>query len=278
MDAILREACQQFKDMLPWSKFFGEYGFSHLHNIAIGHLPLDIEEAIRANHLNPNQKDEIGRTPLRYAALQGNTTNLGAILRAGADLNVQSCKGNTALIWACFSHSSESVRLLLRYGASLNDAVSREVFGPIHALTIFGQFDEDSRSILELLLARGADINAENNPRHSSTVSHAVSVNNVEALRLLIENGADINLPDDSDDVPPFDAVAFMRNESLELLLSHRVNHLHVSNNGFNVLHWLAMHGNATCAMMLNRAKLTGFDPEARDQEGRTPYRFYATP
>ncbi|KAL9116136.1 MAG: hypothetical protein Q9227_000505 [Pyrenula ochraceoflavens] len=263
--------CERLGDMLPWSKFFDEYGFSYLHRIAIGHLPVDIEEALPAHRLQMNLKDEIGRTPLHYAALRGNATAIKALLEGGADVDAKSCKGDTPLVWACFSHSLESVQLLLCFGASVKNVSSREVYSPLHAITFSGTFNEDSRAILELLLDHGADINAQNNPRRTSPINLAATKSNIEALESLIQAGADVDIADFAGDVALTDAIVFLQTESLELLLRYKADHLHINRDGLTILHKLAMHGNAEVADVLSRAELKGLDPEARDREGRTP-------
>jgi len=67
---------------------------------------------------NLNEKEpNAGSTPLISAATFGRTAVAEALIKAGADMNLQNNDGSTALITAAFFCRTEIVKLLLHHGA-----------------------------------------------------------------------------------------------------------------------------------------------------------------
>lgn len=60
-----------------------------------------------------NQRDSMGRTPLMIAAMRGNLTPLVALIDKGADLDLQSNLGYTALSYAVQGHHCKVAKALL---------------------------------------------------------------------------------------------------------------------------------------------------------------------
>eukprot|EP00499_Haloplacidia_sp_CaronLabIsolate_P014330 CAMPEP_0196781068 /NCGR_PEP_ID=MMETSP1104-20130614/9029_1 /TAXON_ID=33652 /ORGANISM="Cafeteria sp., Strain Caron Lab Isolate" /LENGTH=568 /DNA_ID=CAMNT_0042151289 /DNA_START=68 /DNA_END=1771 /DNA_ORIENTATION=+ len=66
-----------------------------------------------------NQKDDHGCPPLVFAALHGSLETLRVLLRAGATVDEEDLDGNTALDIACACRTADFVRLLTDSGARL---------------------------------------------------------------------------------------------------------------------------------------------------------------
>ena len=64
--------------------------------------------------------DEQGNTPLMRAALDGQTKQVEALLRKGADVNAQNREGRTALMFAIINLRAATVETLLEFGADVN--------------------------------------------------------------------------------------------------------------------------------------------------------------
>jgi len=64
-----------------------------------------------------NKRDELGRTPLMYAARDGNLEKVKQLLKRGADVNLQDNNGRTALRYATAFGYEEIIALLKSYGA-----------------------------------------------------------------------------------------------------------------------------------------------------------------
>lgn len=68
--------------------------------------------------IDVNQKGHFGNTPLDTAAVRGNREEVEALIKGGADPNIQCEKGVTPLHDAVGQGHIEIVRLLLENGAS----------------------------------------------------------------------------------------------------------------------------------------------------------------
>ena len=99
--------------------------------------------------------DGAGRTPLIAAVHSDSSVWLARLIDSGAALDARDYTGNTALHYAIAQDSVDSVRLLLRSGASVNHANNG-----ITALHI--AVASERESIVKLLLDHGADPNAKN--------------------------------------------------------------------------------------------------------------------
>ena len=65
-------------------------------------------------------KDDEGYTALQRAAERGHQEIVSRLIKARADLNIQSTFGNTALHWAAFNEHNDVTCTLLKAGADLN--------------------------------------------------------------------------------------------------------------------------------------------------------------
>jgi ankyrin repeat protein len=109
--------------------------------------------------------------------------------------------------------------------------------------------------------------------RGSSTVEWACWCNKHTIGEYLIQMGADKNHADRLNGNPPlFSALTSQAYECLEMLLSHGVDVLHVSNTGSTVLHWMARSGDARMLRIMQSRKLQfeKVDTSSRDCSGRT--------
>lgn len=103
--------------------------------------------------------DAYGRTELHYAAINGDAVLSAEQLKAGADPNAQDDNGWTPLHFAAQESSISVVRLLIDAGANVD---VRDSFGnsPLTRAVFCSRGDG---SIIQQLLASGADPNAANN-------------------------------------------------------------------------------------------------------------------
>ena len=121
---------------------------------------MDIFEAARTDNatalndlLNEGQinaKDARGSTPLILATYYNNKASVAALLKAGADSEIQDSMGNTALMGVCFKGYTEVAKMLLESGA----LVDTQNGNGATALTFAATFGHND--IISLLLSHGA--------------------------------------------------------------------------------------------------------------------------
>ncbi|HXG49372.1 MAG TPA: ankyrin repeat domain-containing protein, partial [Methylomirabilota bacterium] len=141
-----------------------------------------------------NATNEAGATALMRAATDFDKTRL--LVERGADVNVRSRMGNTALLLAARpADSHRTVELLLAHGA---DAKATNNAG---ATALMAAAAGGDLSSARLLLKHGAEVNALPTPDEQgflfgggrSALMWAAFRGNVAMLRLLVEAGANVN-------------------------------------------------------------------------------------
>lgn len=151
-------------------------------------------------------------TLLGIAAMNGNSKVARFLIDQGADVNVKSAEGMTALIAAvAFSQSVETVSMLIKAGADINaqDDIGRSAL--IEAVHVDGRPE-----IIELLIRAGADVNLQdkygetalmwsasmpnypNKDNEDNKDSHRLTEYKNEIVRFLIKSGADVNIHDNN--------------------------------------------------------------------------------
>ena len=77
----------------------------------------DVESLLKAAAQNRDARTPLGASPLNYAAMNGDSGALKALLAAGANPNARDFDGRTALHMAAFSTRKDNAMLLLQAGA-----------------------------------------------------------------------------------------------------------------------------------------------------------------
>jgi ankyrin repeat protein len=161
---------------------------------------------------DPNVRDRHGRTPLHYAIMLDGPLRL--LLDHGADPNARDKEGKTPLHYAVAHGRSDAVKLLLEYGAEVDEELAEALrLTPLHLAALRGSAEEAER-----LLKSGADPNVRDvfgrTPLH-----YAAARNHKAAAELLLKHGADPNAKDDGRVTPLDLAVRRCAVDVLELLL-----------------------------------------------------------
>ena len=110
-----------------------------------------------------------------------NVTILEALLKRGADVNVQDVSGTTPLLYACLNQFSESARMLVEHKADVN-ARNHLRTAPL----IWGTGNPE---IVKNLLLHHAEVNAKDGFGETA-LDHAIDRNDNEDILLLKKAGA----------------------------------------------------------------------------------------
>ena len=137
-----------------------------------------------------------GKTPLHIAATYGYQEMAIILLENGAEVNSRDDMLSTPLHNACLYSTTEMVDLLLSHGAEI-DAKREMGATPLFYACSRLKEDEEAMQIIRLLLACGADPNA-NCPNSDLPLIHAtLAQQHFKKTQLLIDYGAKLELKTD---------------------------------------------------------------------------------
>ena len=191
---------------LHWAAEFGEEGIAGLLLKAgapvegadyKGEAPLDVAAAtghagvavVLLKNGAPVIRPPGRKTPLHWAAEQGNLALIEHLLNVGAEKDARDDHDHTAMDLAAARNQEPAVRLLVARQARLKLGESK-VTTPLHWAAVYA-----NTNLAWLCLRQGADINAHD--ESGRTPLHlAHERDNFRFLEFLLANGADINAVD----------------------------------------------------------------------------------
>jgi ankyrin len=134
-----------------------------------------------------NRRNADGSTPLQWAVFEGNLEEAKRLIRAGADINLANKYGATPMTLAAEVANTEMLALLLEAGASA-DSANPEGMTALLAVARTGNL-----KAAELLLKAGAAIDAREGFGGQTPLMWAAARRHPAMMELLISKGADIN-------------------------------------------------------------------------------------
>ncbi|WP_353283954.1 ankyrin repeat domain-containing protein [Wolbachia endosymbiont (group A) of Lypha dubia] len=142
-------------------------------------------------------KDKEGKTPLHFAAQEGDLGMVQFFLDRGVKIEAKDIYGWTPLHFAASSDKLDIVKFLFNKNANIK---ARDIYGdtPLHVAARYS----NKLEIVEFLLDKDAnDINDVTNDR--STLLHvAVEGNKLDTVKFLLDRGADIGVKDVHNQTP----------------------------------------------------------------------------
>ena len=146
----------------------------------------DLEEFSR--HLNDgvhhSSRNELGETPLYFAAEKGETEMAKLLIATGADAKALTPNGETVLHAAAMIESSALMTVLIEAGADAN-AANRDGETPLHWAALTGTF-----LAVKALADAGADLNVQDAQRGNTPLHAAVSHDDVVLIHYLLSKNA----------------------------------------------------------------------------------------
>ncbi len=171
------------------------------------------------------RKDDKLTEAFIFASGQGQTDVLREAIYKGINVNATDSYGNTALCLAAYWGKLDTVRILLKSGANLEQKDEQNAWTPLIAAIRLGQFE-----IVKLLIESGANIHtiykgktslvfainyAVNKKIFGTSLFPETSFRHIEIIKFLIEKGVDVNIKDE------FGMTAFMiakQNKKTEII------------------------------------------------------------
>ena len=147
----------------------------------------DFDPNTRGSHLKSKYSEKPAEyTYLGYSILVGDIAATEKLLTLGADVNSVSLdKGvYTNIGMACTNKNKDMINLLLKYKVNLNPPLSSS---PFDALLI----GDTDRSLFDLLIANGADVNHKEYIGGGGPLIAALYVEKVEYMNYFLDKGAD---------------------------------------------------------------------------------------
>ncbi|MGD0337274.1 MAG: ankyrin repeat domain-containing protein [Bacteroidota bacterium] len=193
--------------------------------------------------------DRQGWTELHFAAADGDTDKINALLKfGGVDVDVRNTKGRTPLYEAAKLGKYGSVEVLVRKGANVNIQEGIYGFTPLHVAV-----EKKRLGIVEFLLTYGADVNARSDYGWTPLSQAAWQVwhNDAAVAELLLNHGADIEVKNISGFTPLITAVDYGHMPFVALLLERGANVNARTNDGYTALHAAAYKGGYDIVKML---------------------------
>ncbi len=181
-------------------------------------------EARLAEGANPSEVDELGNSPLHYAAQGASPRAMELLLRAGADPSLRDAQGHTP-------------RELCRHAALLKPLLEAEK-ARLPELELCEMVAKGDEAGVRAVLARGVNPNARSLDNAGPILLHAVTLGKPAVVRALLEAGADVNASTWQGKLTALHLAATKGDaETLRALLEAKADPMQVSANGAYPLH-----------------------------------------
>src|SRR5215468_4931568 len=197
---------------------------------------------------NPNVLSADGATAIMYASANDDLDLVRALIKAGAKVNLKNRFGTSAMTEAAIIGSVPVIDALLKAGA---DANTKNPEGETALMEVARSGKVEAA---KLLVAAGADVNAKESWGGQSAVMWAAAQSQPEMIKLLASRGADVN------------ARGVIHQWERKVITEPRPKDM--NKGGFTPLIYAAREGCVECARQLITA---GADPDLEDPDRVTP-------
>jgi len=213
-------------------------------------------------------------TPLHYAVGVGNADVVAALLAHGADPLAVDYRGERPMYGAIKKEQADIVRALLDHGVPV-DGFAREITWGGGGLPLALACSAGNVELVDLLLSRGADVNADGGVDWPPLLAALGRPEHLEIAEKLLASGADPNRQRSRGGYTPLHGVAGYTDDPettrrfLDLLLEHGASVDAIDARGRTPLHRSACWSNLATAARLIEA---GAPMDLSDRFGITAY------
>ena len=207
-------------------------------------------------------EDGLSAPPIVRAAQAGSVIEVEKLLDQRADISARHVQsGRSALSVASNCGNEEVVRLLLRYGATVNERDASS-FSPLHLASMRGHVD-----VVESLMQEHADVDLKG-PNDRTPLRVAAEKGQIEVAEVLLREQGKVNARDQSQMTPLHVAAKHGDSSMTALLVNHRA-HIEAKDSHFmGAMHYACEGGhNEVVAILLSHKA----DIEARGRASMTP-------
>jgi len=178
-----------------------------------------------------------GDTPLHAAASYGRTEVADLLISKGIKVDVTNKWGQTPLYIAAYNLKKDTVAVLLDKGAQVNVVCSdgaTPLSGTAGGLENHFGTNAKREDVVELLIARGADVNAKGGA--TTPLISAARFDRVATMEILIAKGADLNAKDTKGWTALHWAACYSGRNAVRLLISKGADLNAKDNAGLSVI------------------------------------------
>lgn len=242
-----------------------ERQFSRIHKCVLGIVGTKLRDELEISTSSIDDFDNLGRTPLYWAARRGDFESAKLLLAYGARCEIPGMrKGTEPQLAAAKAGDDGILGLLLNHGANI-EAKDPDGFTSI----IYASCREIGLECVKLLINAGADVNSCDNDNR--TALHYASQNGcLEIVEILLAAGANINALCEDGWTALACCVFWNMHDSIEMLLNHGADTLTKTDPGESILHLAARYGDETTLKILAERDLGPMDIDATTVAGET--------
>ena len=201
------------------------------------------------NNINPDFVGADGKTALQTFAFKGMTQNCQYLLDCFANANATGAYGQSAIFDATINNHPDVIEILIAYGADL-DAQNQEGNTP---LMIACQNAERQEALLKLLKL-GADIEKPNK-KYEKPIAIAIKSGNRQFVDILLKHGCNVNAKDVNGTTPLMIAAKYGQKETLRVLLTKGADLTDRDEKGLTALDYATKYKNPGSVDILAKAQ-----------------------
>ena len=242
---------------------FDHWNLSYIHLIVLGCSKVDLTTFLAISNEDIDVADSWGRTALMWAAWRGDSDSVSILLDFGANPQATSRDGNSVLIYATYGGSRECLQSILSKGVEINH-ISHSLVTPAMGGSRLG----DNPAIAKVRVERGAAIEASRQQNFTPLYVAALT-NRVESLTYLLDHGASPVVESWNCSTPLSMAISFNNHLMAEELLKRGSDVNSISAFTTSYLRSVAVFGDERMIELMKSAR-PAIDINLKDAQGCT--------